>query len=225
MIKNKLNFSGISILVTGLVLCCAGSSWGIIVVNPPWSSSAANTTHQAWEFTYPTYDPLDSSPQIDDNPYGTPSIDFSDGTSFWDGSEGTRPLVPGPYGDPIPTWHVDVDGGGFTVLIPNAPDPNPWKHIFYQVTSNKAPNPSGPTSFPAGTHKPGTAYQHAGGWYTYTGQIDITPNPQYETVTFTFPSCTNIEEIVIDTICVPEPIMMGLLGAGGLMMLRVRRKV
>jgi len=225
MVKNKLNFSGVCILVAGLILSCAGFAQGIIVTNPPWSSTAPNTTHQAWEFTTPTYDPLNPYPQVNDNPYCNPTIYFSDGTSYWDGSTTDLPLIPGPLGDPITSWHVDVNGGGFTLGIPNAPDPNPWKHIFYQVTSDKAPNPSGPTTSPPGTHRPGTAFQHAGGWYTYTGQIDITPNPLYEYITFTFPASTNIEEIVIDTICVPEPITLGLLGVGGLMMLRRRQKV
>jgi len=68
-------------------------------------------------------------------------------------------------------------------------------------------------------------YQHdASAWYTYNGMIEIQPNPDGEWLTFELVDSTNIEEIVIKTICMPEPATLALLGAGGLAMALVRRR-
>ena len=60
-------------------------------------------------------------------------------------------------------------------------------------------------------------------WYTYNGMLEIRPNPAGEWIYFDLVQSTNIEEIVIKTICIPEPMTLSLLGLGGLAVIRRRR--
>jgi hypothetical protein len=62
-----------------------------------------------------------------------------------------------------------------------------------------------------------------GNWYVYNFLITIPENPAWELIQLEFPESTNIEEIVIDTICIPEPVSVALLGLG-LVPLLLRRK-
>ena len=55
-----------------------------------------------------------------------------------------------------------------------------------------------------------------GGWYTYNGMIEIRPNPDGEWLTFELAESTNIDQIVIKTVCtnIPEPSTFVLIGCG-----------
>ena len=61
-----------------------------------------------------------------------------------------------------------------------------------------------------------------GTWYTFNGLITIPGNPPEEWITFEFAASTNIEEIVIKTICIPEPTTLALLALGGVAAIRRR---
>jgi len=143
-----------------------------------------------------------------------------------------------------PTVHISIetaDGSGLdgtplagttvpvSIWIPNSPDPNLFKLVFWQMTSDKSPTPTGnpPTTNPPGTSEPTgiPQIQHdASLWYTYNGMNKIIPNPDGEWLTFELVDSTNIEEIVIKTICMPEPATLALLGAGAVLTLVVRRR-
>ena len=142
-------------------------------------------------------------PVVSENPFGTAQVQV-------DPTAGHYPVsVPGPSptGDLINTWHIDVDGGLFSLRVPNNPLPNARKVVFVQITSDKGYDLGSPFSDPPGSVSyPKPAINHDGtGWYTYTAQIDIPQNPPLEYVHFAFPASTNISEVVVDTICVPEP--------------------
>lgn len=190
-----------------------------------------------------------------ENEFGEPYIIWPDG-EYWVADPGgnyawvtavtTVQLV--DYTDPdgnvtpnTPTVHIGVtDGAGnedgtrtvpVKIVIPNNPDPNLYKVIFWQMTSDKSATPQGnsPTTNPPGTPSAADPPQSAHGdgtsnWYTYAGINTISPNPPSETLTFGLANSTNIEEIVIKTICMPEPATLGLLGAGGLIALIRRRR-
>lgn len=183
-----------------------------MVWDPPWVENPSDpqwaggvVTHQRWEFAEnPGY------PVAMNNPFGQPYVDFNNATY--------PDIVIGPDGlTEIPTWHIDQDGGGLFIYVPNNPLPNARKVIFIQLTSDKGPLLGSPTSSPTGTVSyPKSAINHNGtGWYTYTAQIDLPFNPIEEYIFYAFPQSANISEVVVDTICVPEPATLGLLLCGG----------
>jgi len=60
-----------------------------------------------------------------------------------------------------------------------------------------------------------------GGWVTETYEFTITPNPAWEEIWFGFEEYpAYVDQVVIDTICVPEPATLLLLSLGGLVLRR-----
>lgn len=209
----------IMVQMTAILVLAGSAANGEIIWQPPWVEDPSDpqwqggtTTTQVWEFNdHPT------NPSTVDNPFGQPFVDIT----------GTYPdPVTGPGGDVINTWHIDTDGGELVIHVPNDPRTNARKVIFIQLTSDKGPLLGSPTSNPPGTVSyPKPAINHNGtGWYTYTAQIEIPFNPPQETITYTFPESTNISELVVNTICVPEPITLGWVAMTGLMMIRHRTR-
>ena len=211
-------------LVLGLAL--VAPAWAIPDFTPPWvvnptdpKWAGGSTTSQAWEFWG---NPLGTTaPAHVSNPYGTPVFE----------PVGASPLFEpnGPFLTGVNTWHVDVDGGGFTLRIPNDPEPRPLKMIHLQYTTDKASS-GPPATNPQGSTQAGGVAGHgpsSGGdaWYTYEWTITLQPNPPFETIFVPFPASTNIGEVDVATICyTPEPASMSLLALGGLAMLRRRRE-
>jgi hypothetical protein len=82
-------------------------------------------------------------------------------------------------------------------------------------------------SFSPVTHEVFESFDHGDGWHTAAYDFEIHPNPDYEWITFGYDenlvypggSPAVITQIVVDTICVPEPATMGLLGIGAIAML------
>ena len=61
------------------------------------------------------------------------------------------------------------------------------------------------------------------GWMHSIYHIDLSPNPSYETIQIF--GAVDVDELVIDTYCVPEPATMAMLSVGGIAaLLRRRRK-
>lgn len=207
----------------------------------PWDASLPNQTMQAWEVPqYPggTVIPfgMQFEPTRMENPFGGATLTFSPGEAGpW---PVTIEYVP-DYHHPdsglvVPTVHIGGPDGmptaDLVITIKNKPDENMKKLIFWQITSDKSPTPtgSGPTTSPPGTPLPSPYPQiqwPGGTWYTYNGLIEIRPNPAEETITFPgLVGSTNISEIVIKTVCVPEPATLGMAAAGALALLLRRRR-
>ena len=206
------------ILVASAVLIFGATAMAVDMWPAPWQEDPTDphwvdgkTTEQRWEF--PT-DP--ENPVYVDNPFGDPVVEVVNGTyPDW---------VQGWEGGEIATWHVGPGEGKLRITVPNNPEPNKQKVIWVQVTSDKGPAPGGPVTNPPGTVSyPKPAVGLGGTWYVYTAQVVIPYNPPYEVIEYTFPECTNIEEVVVKTICVPEPATLGLLALGGLALIRRRR--
>jgi hypothetical protein len=174
-------------------------------------------------------------------PYGNPTLTITPGTGggwhaqqpTYEASGGTVPLYDpaGPSGDGW--WNLS---GQIDVTMQDSPDPNPHKEVWIQVTwepqepgnvptvQELAPVVGQETTIPLETHvlwagDPGNAWRKV---YLSVFHFDINPNPTQET--FEIRGGINVDELVVDTICVPEPASLGMLGFGAAMLLIRRRK-
>lgn len=174
---------------------------------PPWRGQPGSTFGQ-WEFSTPDPHPL---PDLGHYPYGIPSTTVTPGVGQawlpeWEGRVGVWPL-----------------SGEIFVQIPNRPEPLPFKEIWIQLTwAMQAPN-----VWPAVSETrfgvPATLVAEVplgGAWLHSTYLIQLEPNPDWERILIT--GAVNVDELVIDTICAPEPTTLGLLALGTLALLRRR---
>jgi hypothetical protein len=221
------------------VALLASPAWAEDIHPPPWDASLPFQSSQAWECTeqFPIaeeYEPpitLDGvEPWETDNmfPGGPPTMTITN-------CDGIEEFPEGPTGQPTTAWHIGPGGGTVTLTIPNNPDENLYKLIFWQMTADKSATPTGdpPSAGPGDVSHPPSGIpstQHPysgddGPWYTYNGLIKLSPNPEKETVTWDLAECTSITEIVVKTVCMPEPATLALVAAGaGLAVLRRRRR-
>ena len=214
----SLRLTTISLFV---IACLVLTAHARIVEIPPWVANPNNPTyaggsslHAEWDFTRnPTQAqwsshnfPITSQP---------PSIAFPPGSTYPD-------VVIGPTGNPIPTWHVGSDGE-IEIFVPNSNVPRPFKDILLQITSDK-----GSSSVPTANGTPGTPSSIAGfpggsAWYTYGYKFHLEPNPPFEIIKIPAVFSTNVDQIVIDTICyTPEPAALSLVAFALPLLLRRR---
>ncbi len=191
-------------------------------INPPtlWQRGEPGSTYQQWEFSSDNINPV---PDFLDNPFGTPVLTVYPDDPWleeWGGHSGV--------------WSLS---GAIQTEIPNYQILNDYKLIQIQLTwSTEFPVPVAPVviieSDPVGevtlldeeTIILGpTGVPSAGdNWYHTTFLYEIVPNPNIETITIS--GTIMVDELVIDTICVPEPATMSLLVIGGIALLIRRRK-
>jgi len=177
-------------------------------LNPPPWRNGPGTTFGKWEFSDNDANPL---PDVGNYPWGLPSTTITPGLlqewmPEWEGRFGVWPL-----------------SGDIVTDIPNQPLPLPFKDIWIQLTwAQQAPN-----TWPAVSELrfgvPATLLQEvpAGGvWFHSTYLIHLEPNPDWESILIT--GAVNVDEMVIDTRCFPEPTTLCLLAVGAIGLLRRR---
>ncbi|HSW46127.1 MAG TPA: PEP-CTERM sorting domain-containing protein [Phycisphaerae bacterium] len=188
-------------------------------LNPPPWAGGPRTTMQQWEFDTPA-DP--AAPDIDLNPYGNPYADPNPGSGqHWEPTYGGRTGV----------WPLS---GNILAWLPNYPVIDDYKDIWIQLTWAKqvfttTPVVSAP-GFPTavvtnlGTQVIGNTGLPAplDKWYHTTFNIRLPYNPTEEWVRVD--GTLMVDELVIHTICVPEPMSIGLLAIGGMALLRRRNR-
>ena len=148
--------------------------------------------------------------------------------------------------DPSPGWAMAPGGGGFynpltaatfVANVVNWIDWEPHKFIRIQVTyadmlGNGPPVITGALGYDVPTGGPyfGGLYGELRGLvlgpfheYYYEDWI-IEPNPDWEQIQFILPMGTIVEQIVIDTVSVPEPVTLLVMAAAGLAILRRRSR-
>lgn len=181
---------------------------------PPWRGEPG-TTWQGWEFDTDIPDPL---PDFGVNPYGDPTIIVQPGIGQqwlpdWEQRPGVWPL-----------------SGTINVDIPNSPIPNPFKEIWVQLTwlpqvqGEYALEIWGESELFPGVQVPAHEVNNEilpDGWNHTTFSIILEPNPPFEHIFIG--GTVMVDELVIDTWCVPEPATMSLMGIAGLVALRRRR--
>lgn len=182
-----------------------------------WNEGDPCTTHQLWDFT-PGYvtgpiplNGYNAKPEVVFNPSPlsvTASISVG-GSSYgtWDGV----------------TKFTSTRAISINLELPNYPALNDYKEIWVDIGSNVAEDISisaTPTNIPFDyLVLPGQGDAEFG--------IRIWPNPEVEKVGFVIWATPNapavLDYIHVDTICIPEPATVALLGLGALSLLRRKR--
>lgn len=193
---------------------------------PPLWRGAVGSTVQGWEFGT-----NDKTPDADllYNPYGTPELEVSP----------TRPGYQALWGGYEGVWHLS---GVVNVVIPNNLDLNEYKIVQVQIVWASEDGTSVPCVdvfawldgvdgaleaavidyAPIVTQLGPTGVAGAGEyWYHSVYTFRVEPNPVIELVTIG--SAVWIDGVVIDTICIPEPATVCLMGVAALAFLRKQR--
>lgn len=179
---------------------------------PDWRGNPGST-YQEWQFDSSNLEP---APNVVNNPYGDPLLRVT------------------PHGGWISNPGAWALSGEIDVMIPNANVYNPEKWIQIQLKWQPAYNdpflPDEPlvgiaAIAPTMPYKivldPRTDTDAGGGWTLSTFDITIQPNPFWEWIALK--GDILVDDLAIDTICIPEPATICLLGLGMLTLLRKRR--
>lgn len=199
----------------------------VLVVLGAGSAAFATTTSQIWYFSTDDATPV---PDVVNNDYGPPVMQIVQGTGT-----GFDETISGRTG----VWSLS---GEIDVIIPNYPILNPYKKITINLMW--APGgvdpfmPDRPLVGVVGLDVPDDAVPvdepvmeivsiindpFAGTpWVMSIYEIIIRPNPPKEWIAIK--GDILVDELGIRTECVPEPATIGLLGLGGLALLRLRGK-
>lgn len=194
------------------------ASWAVADdLNPPTWRGQPHSTFQHW-----TFPPNNPSGQPDEwvNPNGTPIMSTTDNAQYF-----------AEFGGRIGVWGFPGDNH-LRFDVPNHDNPDAaYKVIWVQVTWFGAglPGVDGITSSETPLNLVGDPHtiQLADGWFHTTWELTVKECPDFETIWVRNLNPTGaplyIDQVVIDTICVPAP-ASGLLALAGLVFAGRRRR-
>jgi hypothetical protein len=216
-----MSTSRISLVALSAAAWMASGALAHDMVIPPWRGQDG-TTYQEWRFDTGA-NPAD--PEVINNTYGTATaaITVSNPAFGW------RDQLSG-FGTQQGYWDLGYDGT-MVIDIDNRPDPLPYKEVWVQVTYFRDIQEAPSVHVPGGQYISGQTLlveqvSTGGAWYLDQSIWLMEPNPPHEQIEIIAdPFQSVVDQVVIDTICAPEPgTSLLVLVAGGLMALRARRR-
>lgn len=188
-----------------------------VLFTPDWQTDPKGqepTTYQEWLFDD---DDNPAVPEVISNPYGDAEATITVGV-------GGAGWVASGFGALTGYWDLSGDGGQIVLDIDNRPEPLPYKDIWVQVTYYTFLYEPPTVVVPGAEYLEGQTELVEGNWYLDLSKWRIEPNPAEEQIILTATGTGSlIDQIVVDTICIPEPATIALLGLGSLVLIRRKR--
>jgi len=206
-----------------VLLLAAGGSPAHDMVQPDWRGGGEGITFQQWTFSDASNP---AQPDVSVNPYGQAEAAINVGLmgEGWLESLG--------FDSQTGMWDIGGPDGSITLAIDNRPLELPYKEIWLQVTYYELMGNLPSIDVPGAQFISGQTITIeedpilAGtGWFLDQSVWRIEPNPSSEQIILTGADMgSTIDQIVVDTICIPEPCTAILLLTGTWIGLRKRLK-
>jgi len=214
--KSKSTGMWVSAIAFMAILSVAVSAGARVFPAPSWSGQDG-TTFQQWSFSEGSANPSPDVFPAPINPFGTPQLSVY-GSEWSDNRDGHQGV-----------WTFSDFGSVVLVDIPNNPVSKPvkeiWVELIWEAASLSSFIPDQPIIgvWADDFEKQLMGEQQIGGnWRASLYKITIWPNPSAEQITIN--GDIHLDQIVVDTICIPEPATMLLLGLGVIFGLKPKKR-
>ncbi len=216
------------LLVVLVGLAMAAPAMADDVLAPPWQGEVS-TTLQWWEFATNLADdvlPDGPGPLVED-PYTPGYLPSTKITHIEPDPANPTWLFEDPFGSPrTGIWPLS---GTMDVIVDNHNPPNDRKLVWVQITwhASNMQHPDTPhlvNLHPSASFGPIVVDEilWCNDWYTTVFYWEIEPNPVDEM--FRIQGDIMVDQLVIDTWCMPEPATLGLMALGGLGLIFRKRR-
>jgi hypothetical protein len=210
MMKSSSVFLSCSISIIVVTVASAVPVWRTDPFGQP------PTTYQEW-----TFDDSDNPalPEVVANSYGTPTAKLLGEPDYAFGWYKT-------YDGHTGVWHAEFLD--LILEIPNRRIPDVYKEIWIKVIYEGNLDIATVTPIPAGEkviYLGQTVTSKDNFWRELTIGWRLEPNPRSEIICLGFSGTgSSIDSVVAETICIPEPATLAMLGLGALVLVARRRK-